>query len=127
MDHAIPVAQERSCVVFTGTTGTGKTRRAWDEAGVLAYAKDPCTKWWCGYTGQGHVVIDEFRGQIGISHLLRWLDRYPVLVETKGAAVPLRASKFWITSNLPVERWYPEIDCATLDAILRRVNIILLE
>jgi hypothetical protein len=127
MDHAKPVALVRTTVVYHGPTGTGKTRRAWDEAGLDAYAKDPCTKWWCGYQGQKHVIIDEFRGLINISHLLRWLDRYPVMVETKGAAVPLAATTFWITSNLPVEQWYRDADDQTVEALKRRLNIILLE
>lgn len=92
-----------------------------------AYAKDPRSKWWCGYQGQEHVIIDEFRGGIDISHMLRWLDRYPVCVETKGGSVPLCATKFWITSNLEPKEWYKEIDEATLLALERRLtNIILL-
>lgn len=118
-----PVAIERSCEVFWGTTGTGKSRRAWDEAGMEAYAKDPRTKWWCGYRGQNHVIFDEFRGDISIAHLLRWLDRYPVCVETKGGAMPLAASKIWITSNLDPNMWYPDLDEDTRMALMRRLNI----
>lgn len=44
-DYARPVAMERSCHVFWGDTGTGKSRRAWEEAGIQAYCKDPRTKW----------------------------------------------------------------------------------
>lgn len=62
---------EKQVFVYWGRTGTGKSRRAWDEATFDAYPKDPCTKWWCGYQSHTNVVIDEFRGQIGISHLLR--------------------------------------------------------
>ena len=123
-DHAVPSRIERTCYVYWGATGTGKSRRAWEEATDLAYAKDPCTKWWCGYQGQEHVVIDEFRGQIGISHLLRWLDRYPVSVETKGSATPFLAKTIWITSNLPPHQWYLELDPASLQALLRRLVII---
>lgn len=50
-DYRKPVATERSCTVFWGATGTGKSRRAWEEAGDDAYAKDPRTKFWCGYKG----------------------------------------------------------------------------
>jgi len=39
LDHMQPVALERTCHVFWGSTGTGKSRRAWDEAGLQAYAK----------------------------------------------------------------------------------------
>ena len=96
-DFAVPPAMVRQCFVYCGRTGTGKSRRAWEEAGLSAYPKDPRTKFWDGYRDQQHVVIDEFRGDVGISHMLRWLDRYPVSVETKGSSVPLRASKLWIT------------------------------
>lgn len=123
-DHAQPISMERTCYVFWGPTGTGKSRRAWEEAGLEAYPKDPRTKWWCGYRGQPNVVIDEFRGDIGISHLLRWLDRYPVSVETKGSSQPLGASNFWITSNLDPRSWYPDLDEDTKAALLRRLRIV---
>jgi len=122
-DNQKGIAVERSCEVFWGVTGSGKSRRAWEEATMDAYVKDPRTKWWCGYRGQKNVVIDEFRGDIAISHLLRWLDRYPVLVETKGGSVPLGAEKFWITSNVDPRNWYLDLDSETKLALLRRLNI----
>lgn len=122
-DHLQPVAIERKCYVYWGETGTGKSRAAWDEAGLSAYSKDPRTKFWCGYAGQQHVVVDEFRGGIDISHVLRWLDRYPVRVEIKGASRPLVAETFWITSNMHPASWYPELDRATFLALERRLII----
>jgi len=114
---------ERTCYVYWGVTGAGKSRRAWDEASLSAYPKSPSTKFWDGYVGQEHVVLDEFRGEIGISHLLRWLDRYPVTVETKGSAVVLSARRIWITSNISPRDWYPNLDEATMDALLRRLEV----
>lgn len=114
---------ERTCYVYWGATGTGKSRRAWDLAGSDAYSKDPLSKFWCGYAGQKHVVIDEFRGGISISHVLRWLDRYPVNVEIKGSSVPLRATQLWITSNVRPELWYPDLDGPTVEALMRRLTI----
>lgn len=123
VDNLQPVGVEREVVVFWGRTGAGKSRRAWDEAGLQAYPKDPRTKFWDGYRGHEHVVIDEFRGGIDIAHLLRWFDRYPVIVEVKGSSTVLRAKKIWITSNLAPEHWYPICDQATKDALMRRINI----
>lgn len=123
VDHLEPVGIEREVVVFWGRSGAGKSRRAWDEAGLQAYPKDPRSKFWDGYRGQEHVVIDEFRGGIDIAHLLRWFDRYPVIVEVKGSSVVLCAKKIWITSNLAPEFWYPEIDPETMAALRRRINV----
>lgn len=123
-DHQVPIGIERTCNVYWGITGTGKSHRAWEEAGLDAYCKDPRTKFWCGYTGQENVVIDEFRGGIDISHLLRWLDKYPVRVEKKGSSCPLGAKTFWITSNLDPVHWYVDLDEMSKNALLRRLNII---
>lgn len=51
-DFGAPVAMERQVFVFWGTTGTGKSRRAWDEASLFAYPKSPSTKFWDGYQNQ---------------------------------------------------------------------------
>lgn len=122
-DHLCPIAVARTVKVYWGISGSGKSYRAWEEAGVAAYGKDPRTKWWCAYRGQPNVVIDEFRGGIDIAHMLRWLDRYPVLVETKGGSVPLAATTIWITSNLEPAAWYPEIDDETRRALMRRLEV----
>lgn len=110
--------------MFWGRTGTGKSKRAWEEAGVQAYAKDPRTKWWCGYKGEQNVIIDEFRGTLDIAHFLRWTDRYPVRVESKGSSRPLAAENIWITSNLDPRFWYPDLDAETQAAFLRRLTNI---
>jgi hypothetical protein len=123
-DFLAPPAIIRTVHVFWGPTGTGKSRRAWDEAGLDAYPKDPRTKFWDGYQSHAHVVVDEFRGDIDIAHMLRWLDRYPVLVEVKGSAVALKCTMVWITSNISPDAWYPTCDRDTKDALLRRLNVV---
>lgn len=126
-DFSVPVGIERTVNVFYGRTGAGKSRKAWEEAGMDAYPKDPRTKFWDGYQGQVNVVIDEFRGGIDISHVLRWFDRYPVRVEIKGASTVLAARRIWITSNIAPEYWYPELDQETREALLRRLNVVFFE
>lgn len=122
-DHLRPLAIVRTIKVYWGATNVGKSRRAWEEATIEAYPKDPRTKFWDGYRGQESVVIDEFRGGIDIAHTLRWFDRYPVNVEIKGSSVTLKATKIWITSNLHPLYWYPELDSETRAALLRRLII----
>ncbi len=122
-DFDCPRAMVRSTNVYWGKTQTGKSRKAWEEAGMDAYSKDPRSKFWCGYQGESNVVLDEFRGAIDISHLLRWLDRYPVRVEIKGSSVTLCATTYWITSNIHPREWYPDIDSETMAALLRRLTV----
>jgi len=55
--------------------------------------------------------------------MLRWLDRYPVLVEVKGSSTSLVATKVWITSNIHPRDWYPDLDEETKAALMRRLNI----
>lgn len=120
VDSLQPTEQEKQVSVFWGKTGSGKSRRAWQEAGLQAYPKDPMSKFWDGYRGQENVVIDEFRGAISISHILRWLDRYPTIVEVKGSSVVLACQRVWITSNISPEEWYPDLDDETKRALRRR-------
>jgi len=120
VDHMEPVGIEKQVFVFWGATGTGKSRRAWDEAGIGAYPKDPRSKFWDGYASHENVVIDEFRGGIDISHMLRWLDRYPTSVEVKGSSVVFKAQRIWITSNVSPDNWYPDLDEETKAALRRR-------
>lgn len=126
-DNIQPTFRDTKVICYWGPTGTGKSHRSWTEATENAYSKDPRTKFWCGYQNQQNVIIDEFRGAIDISHILRWLDKYPVRVETKGSSRPLLATNFWITSNLHPSDWYPTIDAETLGALYRRLNIIFLD
>lgn len=124
-DHLAPVGFERQVYVYWGRTGTGKSRRAWEEATNDAYPKDPRTKFWDGYQGHDNVVIDEFRGGIDIAHLLRWFDRYPVIVEVKGSSTVLKAKKIWITSNLSPDDWFKEVDAETQAALRRRFTQVI--
>lgn len=123
-DHMKPVPGTKEVNVYWGDTGLGKSRKAWAEATFDAYPKTPTTKFWDGYQGQEHVVIDEFFGQIEISHMLRWLDRYPVTIENKGSGTVLRAKKIWITSNIDPLEWYQTAPPSQVDALMRRMNIV---
>lgn len=133
---------------YYGATGTGKTQSSWNEARLVSnmrhpertgentgtptgehgecldiYVKDPNTKWWDGYRGQRYIIIDEFTGLISIGHLLRWLDKYPCTVETKGSTVEFCGTDFWITSNLSLEECYPTITGEQMKALKRRLKI----
>lgn len=124
---------DRQCTIYWGPTATGKSHRARTQAKEISdkvFNKIPSTKWWCGYRGESCVVVDEFQGEIGITHWLRWLDKYGVSVEIKGGSTPLLASHFWITSNVDPKEWWlnplsgTKCTPAQWEAFKRRVTII---
>jgi hypothetical protein len=117
--------REINVFCYWGDTGTGKTRRAFDEAGERFYIKNPNTKWWDGYKGEENVIIDEFDGLIGITYLLRWFDIYPCTAEIKASQVALKALNFWITSNKDPREWYPNATIQQNAALLRRMKTII--
>lgn len=127
-DHEKPTTRgEVDVRLFLGPSGTGKTFAAWQELGTEnTYTKIPTTKWWDGYQGETQVIVDEFRGQVSIGLLLRWLDPagYPLMLETKGAQAVAKFNKIIITSNIHPDDWYPDLDAATKGALLRRIKII---
>lgn len=123
-DHASPSFRPKHVELHWGVTGSGKSHFAWDKLGASAYAKNPRTKWWDAYKGQDSIIVDEFRGVIDISYILQWTDRYPLMLEVKGGAVPCNFTTLIFTSNLPIEQWYPDLDSATLQALKRRFHVI---
>lgn len=115
---------QQEVYLFWGIPGSGKSHAAFEQAGVDAYEKVPTTKFWDGYTGQENIVIDDFCGDIGVTHLKRWLDKYPCKVECKFGCIPLTTKRWFITSNVPLEDWWPSIAQIHKDAIRRRFTKI---
>lgn len=110
-------------------SGCGKTRRAIYEClpadDTYILTQSSTGTWWDGYMGQKHVIIDEFKGWIPYSTLLRILDGYPCQVDIKGGRRMLGATIIIITSNYPPEEWYPTIEMQNgLGPLMRRLNKI---
>lgn len=92
-------------------TGTGKSRRASEEASLLfgssvSWLADPTLQWFDPYAGDEAVIVDDFTGVPAIELLLRLLDRYPMQVPIKGGFVEWRPFQLWITSNFSPENLY---------------------
>lgn len=108
-----------------GPSGTGKSRCSRKEF-PDAYLKAANTKWWCGYSGEDNVIIDDFdksHDYMGY-HLKIWCDMYVFLGEIKGQqnGVPIRPKKIIITSNYhPKDIW---TDPMTLEPLLRRCKVV---
>jgi len=82
-----------------GKTGAGKSRWAHQNF-PDAYWKPSLDKWFDGYMMEETVIIDDYRPtqELSFEYLLRLVDRYPLMVQTKGAFVPFVPKRLIITS-----------------------------
>lgn len=106
------------CLVFFGPTGIGKSALCAREEDAYWLSHG---KWFDDYDGQSVVIIDEFYGWLPYAFLLRLLDRYPMLVETKGGQVQFVSKKIIITSNQDPREWYDRLKCS-LPPLIRRID-----
>lgn len=109
-----------------GTTGSGKSRWAWENF-PNAYSKDPSNKWWDGYYGQEVVIIDDFRPskELPFNQLLRLLDRYPLTVEIKGASIQFNAKCIIITTPKNPTQTFERLEWVMeeqINQLLRRID-----
>lgn len=109
---------------YWGPTGSGKTRRAVEEAGPEVWMSAHSLQWWDGYDGHENVILDDFRGDFCPFHtLLRILDRYEFRVMVKGGSRQLLARTIWVTSCVPPQDAYP--GCSErMDQLLRRITSV---
>jgi hypothetical protein len=93
-----------------------------EEAGVSSFwlpRPEGDRPWWDGYDGQEVIVIDEFYGWLKRDFMYRLIDRYPMMLEVKGGAVPMQAKHVIFTSNKHPKEWYPRVG---LGALVRRFS-----
>lgn len=119
-------------VVLWGPPGTGKSHRARkictnNGGGHWWRAGNGSNDWWDGYDPARHpvVVLDDFKGGIRYTTLLRMLDKYPMQVETKGSTKIFCPKIVVITSNMPPNQWYFQTPADTnhdSSALLRRLE-----
>lgn len=108
---------------WVGPTGTGKSRWLWDQY-PEHYRKDQ-NKWWCGYTGQDVVAIEEASPetmQMLASRLKIWADRYPFDGEIKGGKIHgIRPKKVIVLSNYTIEQCFKNPE--DVEPLLRRFRV----
>jgi len=108
---------------FHGSTGTGKSKEAYEILGADCYTCLSTGKWFEGYDAHENVLIDDMRRDFMKFHeLLRLLDRYAMRVECKGGSRQFKAKKIIITSAFhPRDLFETREDIGQL---LRRIDTI---
>lgn len=93
-----------------GTTGTGKTRYAFDKyPDLFEIPISNGTMWFDGYDMHENVLFDDFcgaRSKVSLDTLLKLLDRYPRMVPVKGEHVWWLPTNIVITTNIHPSKWY---------------------
>lgn len=124
---ATKIRKDLAVTVYWGEAGTGKTRRVYDTHGidnVFTVVADNGACWFDGYEGQDVLLIDDFKGWIAYSMLLKLLDIYPLRLPVKGSYTYAAWTKVYITSNYAPTEWYadPSLDHAALKRRLHTVK-----
>lgn len=121
--HEKPRTEKPKVEWYHGSTGTGKTRKAYEVLGPDCYTCMSTGKWFDGYDGHECVLIDDMRKDFMKFHeLLRLLDRYAMRVECKGGSRQFVAKHIIITSCFPPEYMFDTRE--DIQQLLRRIDII---
>ncbi len=102
------IANPPSVHLYFGPTGTGKTRKAYEENPDL-FRKAPDSFWFDGYHGQSTLLLDDYSGaasKMSLNYMLQLLDRYPIDVQVKGGYAKMTARHIVLTTNLHPSVWF---------------------
>lgn len=111
-----------------GVTGTGKTRSVMDKYGYRnVYRVTDYIHPFDGYKGQDVIVFEEFRSNLPIDDMLKYLDGYPVDFPARYANKTACFTKVFIISNEDIRTLYRNVQLDkpnTWKAFLRRINTV---
>lgn len=104
---------------YIGKSGSGKSRLAWEEH-PEAYPWDG-TQWWDNCDDEKVVIADDPNfSKMELNWLLKVVDRYPVQLQIKGGYIVPRFKKLIITTNIPIDEWFPLANVEEVCALKRR-------
>ena len=111
-----------------GSTGVGKTRSIMEKYGytnvfrVTNYAHP-----FDGYQGQDVILFDEFRSDLPLKDMLKYLEGYPLMLPCRYGDRAACFTKVYVVSNIPIDKQYPNIqqdEPKSWDAFLRRFTSV---
>lgn len=109
-----------------GKTNTGKTRSVMEQYGYEnVYRITDYAHPWDSYKMQDVVLFEEFRSSLRIQDMLSYLDGYPCTLPARYTNKQAGFTKVFITTNIPLEKQYPEIqenEPETWAAFKRRIH-----
>ncbi len=109
-------------VCIEGATGTGKTYNVLQQHNYAVFSVDDYTHPFDGYATEDVIIFDEFRSQIPLGSMLRYLDRYPCKLPARYANGVACYTQIYIISNWELERQYANAAPKDLAAFLRRIH-----
>lgn len=115
-------------IVIEGDTGTGKTHTVYAENDINDVYKvevgdgSSGSVFWDSYSGEKVILIDDFHSNLKLDYMLRLLDKYPMKLNIKGGHTWKCAEKIYITTNVELDRWYPNCHVRHRNALLRRIT-----
>lgn len=108
-----PIKHDRKFILLYGKPRSGKTTFAFEHyAKTDDFYVTPLsngTAWFDGYDGQKYVLFDDFDGAasgVKLDFILRLLDKWPVMVPTKGSHAWFNPDIVMVTTNLKPSEWY---------------------
>lgn len=112
-----------------GTTGIGKSERFYknynpDTHYTWLFEKQG---WNDNYNQQQYVILDDFRGQMKFSDLLRMIDKHPNFCASRRGRVsmPFTSEYVVITSSLPPDEVYSNLSKNDkMEQLLRRIEVV---
>lgn len=118
--RAAPLSRDVEVLVYWGTSGAGKTRKAVEENPEYFMLDSDDRLWFDGYRGEPTLILDDFYGWIRHATLLKMLDRYRFRCPVKGGNTWAQWTRVIITSNKHPEHWYKNSHPWSEDAALQR-------
>lgn len=118
-------------IVIEGEPGIGKTHTIYaenesDDVYKMEVGDGSAGSiFWDGYSGENVILIDDFHNNFKLDYMLRLLDKYPMKLNIKGGHTWKCAKKIYITTNINIDKWYPNCPEIHRRALRRRIHKVI--